>query len=292
MRRLVPAHVHAPAHRLGHHHVLAGLRQRGLPRFFSFTHLVNVLDHRKPAPVLKIPACAQTQLPFLGSLAAGWLPAVLAEFRATYPGIELEVADVLSESCIEQVRAGKADFAIAAIRADTPELRAEQFCTDQFHLVCPAKHVLASSAQLRPRDLAPFPFIHLSRTSSVRQYLDAAVHPLQMNTLLEVDQLATVMGMVRAGLGISVVPSLTLFHFQHAGIVTRPLGWAGLTRRIYLVRRRDRSLSLAAESLHALVLRHKPPLDPVAQGRRTSGATIARMQTVRVKSKRQGLPAA
>ncbi len=31
-----------------------------------------------------------------------------------------------------------------------------------------------------------------------------------MNTLMEVEQLATVMGMVRAGLGISVVPSLTL----------------------------------------------------------------------------------
>ncbi|HMC14860.1 MAG TPA: LysR family transcriptional regulator [Albitalea sp.] len=195
----------------------------------------------------------------LPSLAAGWLPALLAEFRAGYPGIELEVADVLSEACIERVRNGQADFAIAAIRADTPELRAELFCSDRFHLVCPRGHALATADKLRARDLAPYPFIHLSRTSSVRQYLDAAVHPLQMNTLLEVDQLATVMGMVRAGLGISVVPELALFHFQQPGIVTRPLAWAGLTRRIYLVRRRDRSLSLAAESLHALMLQRRPP---------------------------------
>ena len=159
----------------------------------------------------------------LPSLAAGWLPALLAQFRAAHPGIELEVADVLSESCIEQVRAGRADFALAAIRADTPELRAELFCSDRFHLVCPAGHALARARQLRPRDLAPYAFIHLSRTSSVRQYLDAAVHPLQMNTLMEVDQLATVMGMVSSSLGISVVPSLTLFHFRHPKIVTRPL---------------------------------------------------------------------
>jgi DNA-binding transcriptional LysR family regulator len=198
----------------------------------------------------------------LPSLAAGWLPALLAEFRAAHPGIELEVADVLSEACIERVRAGQADFAIAAIRADTPELRAELFCTDRFHLVCPRGHPLATADRLRARDLAPYPFIHLSRTSSVRQYLDAAVHPLQMSTLLEVDQLATVMGMVRAGLGISAVPALALFHFRQPGIVTRPLGWAGLTRRIYLVRRRDRSLSLAAESLHALVMQRKPPAAP------------------------------
>ena len=38
-----------------------------------------------------------------------------------------------------------------------------------------------------------------------------------MRTLMEVEQLATVTGMVRAGLGISVVPALTLFHFQQPG---------------------------------------------------------------------------
>src|SRR5471032_2910771 len=35
----------------------------------------------------------------LPSLAADWLPAVLAGFRAKYPGIEMHVADVLSEPC-------------------------------------------------------------------------------------------------------------------------------------------------------------------------------------------------
>jgi len=203
----------------------------------------------------------RVSIALLPSLAAGWLPGVLAEFGAAYPGIELQVSDVLSEACIDLVRAGRADFAIAAIRADTPELRAELFCTDRFHLVCQKGHPLAASKALRARDLAPYPFVHLSRTSSVRQYLDAAVHPLQMNTLLEVDQLATVMGMVRAGLGISVVPSLTLFHFQHPDIVTRALAWPGLIRRIYVVRRRDRGLSIAAQTMHELLLRKKPALD-------------------------------
>ncbi len=159
---------------------------------------------------------------------------------------------------MERVRSGQADFALAAIRADTPELRAEPFCSDGFHLVCPAGHPLAKQAEVRPRDVAAYPFIHMARTSSIRQYLDAAVHPLQMQTLMEVDQLATAMGMVRAGLGISLMPALTLFHFAQPGLVTRPLHWAGLTRRIYLVRRRDRSLSLAAQSLYEQVLSHPP----------------------------------
>ncbi|MGM9486650.1 LysR family transcriptional regulator [Ideonella sp. YS5] len=197
----------------------------------------------------------RVSIALLPSLAAGWLPAVLADFRARYPGIELDVADVLSEACIERVKTGQADLAIAAIRADTPELKAELFCTDRFHLVCPAGHPLATmKATPKPKDLLPHPFIHLSRTSSVRQYLDAALRPLRLNAVMEVDQLATVMGMVRAGLGISIVPELALFHFQHPGLVTRALGWKGLMRRLYFVRRRGRGLSVAAEGFHELVL--------------------------------------
>jgi DNA-binding transcriptional LysR family regulator len=194
----------------------------------------------------------------LPSLAAGWLPGVLADFHARHPGIQIEVADVLSAACIDLVRDGKADLAIAATRADTPELRAELFCSDRFHLVCRRGHPLAKQKVLKPRDLQAFPFIHLSRTSSVRQYLDAAVHPLQMNALMEVDQLATVMGMVRSGLGISVVPSLTLFHFASRELVTRPLAWSGLVRKIYLVRRRDRGLSIAAQALYEAAMASRP----------------------------------
>ncbi|MDQ6640401.1 MAG: LysR family transcriptional regulator [Pseudomonadota bacterium] len=200
----------------------------------------------------------RVSLALLPSLAAGWLPDVLARYRSRYPGITVDVADVLSEPCIERVMTMRADFALAAVRAETPELRAEVFCADDFHLVCRADHPLATVPAIRLRDLAAWPFIHLARTSSVRQYLDAAFHPQAMDTVMEVDQLATVMGMVRAGLGISVVPALALFHFGQPEIATRPVRLPGLARRIYLVRRRDRSLSMAAQALHDLALEHRP----------------------------------
>lgn len=201
----------------------------------------------------------------LPSLAADWLPEVLAGFRQQYPGIELEVADVLSEPCIERVRSGHADFALAATRADTPELRAEPFCSDEFHLVCPKDHPLARRRTLRPQDLAAWPFIHLSRTSSVRQYIDAATLPNTLPAVLEVEQLATVAGMVRAGLGVSVVPALTLYQFRQPGLAIRPLHWPGLTRHIYLVRRRDRGFSVAAQGLYEWMMARRPPAASAAQ---------------------------
>ncbi|NUZ04710.1 LysR family transcriptional regulator [Piscinibacter koreensis] len=200
----------------------------------------------------------RVSIALLPSLAANWLPDLLMRYRNAHPGISVDVFDVLSEGCIDHVLSGRADFALAATRAETPDLQAELFCADDSHLVCRADHPLASIEALRLRDLVPYPFIHMSRTSSVRQYLDAAFHPQSMRTVMEVDQLSTVTGMVRAGLGISVVPALALFHFDHPEIVTRPLSMPGLQRRIYVVRRRDRSLSAAAQRLHDLALEMRP----------------------------------
>lgn len=203
----------------------------------------------------------------LPSLAAGWMPDVLARFHAKYPGIELDVADVLSDACIQRVRTGSADFALASARADSAELRAEPFCTDDFHVVCRRDHPLASKRRLRLQDLAPYPIVQLARSSSVRQHLEAAVYPIQLQTVMELDQLSSVAGMVRAGLGLSVVPTLTLFHFDSPQLATKPLDAPELRRQIFIVQRRDHSLSAAAQALYEEVVASRPAL---AAGKRMS----------------------
>lgn len=197
----------------------------------------------------------------LPALAAGWLPGVLAGFRARHPEIDLEVADSLSEECIERVRAGRADFALAAIRASAPELRTDPFCSDRFHLVCRRDHPLAGKRRVSVSDLARHPFVSLARNSSVRQHIEAAVLPAQVKSVMELEQLSTVAGMVRAGLGITVVPTLTLFHFDHPDLVTRPMRAPGLQRDIFVVRRRDRRLSLAAQALFEMMMERRPEGD-------------------------------
>ncbi|MBU0589127.1 MAG: LysR family transcriptional regulator [Gammaproteobacteria bacterium] len=192
----------------------------------------------------------------LPSLAAGWLPAIFAEYRQNWPGVDLDLHDSLSDDCIALLRTGKADFALAATGPNSMGLQTEVLCADGFHLVCRKDHPLAKrkAADLRLKDLAPYPFVHLARNSSVRQRLDAAMHPMQMNTVLEVEHLATVMGMVEAGIGISLVPALTLFHFERPTLVRLPIKAAGLTRRIYVVQREGESLSVAAQAMRKLVV--------------------------------------
>ena len=199
----------------------------------------------------------RVSLAVLPSLAAGWLPAILAEYKAQWPGVEIQLRDALSDDCIDLLRAGVVDFALAATGPQTMGLKTEVLCADGFHLVCRKDHPLAKLkvGAIKLKDLAPYPFVHLARNSSVRQRLDVAVHPMQLNTVLEVEHLATVAGMVEAGLGISVVSALTLFHFERPALVTRALKLPGLKRRIYVVRRAGESLSVAAEALRGLVVK-------------------------------------
>ncbi|HCY17337.1 MAG: LysR family transcriptional regulator [Curvibacter sp. GWA2_64_110] len=199
----------------------------------------------------------RVSLAALPSLAAGWLPAILAEYKAQWPGVELNLHDSLSDDCLDLLRGGVVEFALASTGANSAGLQTEVLCSDGFHLVCRKDHPLAKrkATDIKLKDLAPYPFVHLARNSSVRQRLDAALHPMQLNTVLEVEHLATVAGMVEAGLGISVVPALTLFHFQRPTLVTRALKLAGLKRRIYVVQRQGESLSVAAQALRQLIVK-------------------------------------
>jgi LysR family carnitine catabolism transcriptional activator len=212
----------------------------------------------------------------LPSLAAGWFPGVLAQFHRQYPGIELALFDSLSEQCLALLRSRQADFAMASAGSHSEDLETAPLCRDSFYLICRKDHALARQASIRLRDLAEYPFVHMSRNTSVRQRLEAAFHPMEMRTILEVEHLATVTGLVRAGLGITLVPALTLFHFDHPDIVVRPLAVKGFTREIVLVRRRHETLSLAAQALWDLVLKHRPSM--AALPRRGRSASSARLR--------------
>ena len=194
----------------------------------------------------------------LPSIAAGWLPGVFAEFRCRHPGIDLELADVLSAPCLELLRANRVDFALASSDAQAQDLESELLCDDHFHLVCRQDHPLASRPRISARDLVAAPFIHLARSHSVRMQLERAFDPMPMNTVLEVEQLATLTSMIAAGIGITVVPALTLYELDRPGLVSRPLRMPGLVRKIRLIKRRGASLSPAAQQLHDLMLRMRP----------------------------------
>lgn len=196
----------------------------------------------------------------LPSLAAGWLPGLLAQFHADYPGIALTLRDALLDPCLDMVHNGEVDFAVAARRADMTGLDSDFLHADRYYVVCRQDHPLAAQPHVRVRELGRWPVIQLARGSSVRKRLDDALGGDALVPLLEVEHLATAAGLVSAGLGICVVPAMTLFHFQRPELAIRPLQGRALTRPLYLVRRKGRGLSVAAQTFYDLLMAHRARL--------------------------------
>lgn len=199
----------------------------------------------------------------LPSLAAGWLPRIYAAYSARYPGVELSLHDALLEPCLQQVREGAADMALAARGRDMSGLAVELLCEDRFYLVCRRDHPLARQTQVELKELRGERMIHLGKGSSIRQSLASHAALDALPTALEVDHLATVTGLILAGLGLSLVPGMTLFHFGHPDLRIVPLASGSeIRRQLYLVRRDDRGLSRAAAAFHQLLLRERDTLVP------------------------------
>lgn len=69
------------------------------------------------------------------------------------------------------------------------------------------------------------------------------------------------------------MPTLSLFHFEHAELTARPLEAPGLERQVFVVRRSDRPLSAAAQALYELLMAKRPRPAPVRKraGRAAAG---------------------
>lgn len=190
----------------------------------------------------------------LPSLAANGLPAVIAEYQSLHPGVKVSLHDALSDQCLSLLRQGKADIALTAPGASSLEFDARTLCSDPFYLVCRPDHALAKKKTVRVSDLAGRKIIHLARSSSVRQHVEVLLRDVQtVPSGFEVEHLATVAGLVKQGLGISVVPELTLFQFRQLDLAAVPLHADNLVRPILIVRRKDKSLSVASQAMLELI---------------------------------------
>ena len=170
--------------------------------------------------------------------------ATRADRRIPHPASRrvVELFDVLSDRCLALVRDGRADFALAAPSVTLQEFDARPIYTDRYYLVCRRDHPLARRRSVRLGDLAGCALINLSRSSSVRQHLEPSLRDVpHSSTGLEVEQLPTLAALVGSGLGVSLVPELTLFHFRRAGLATVRVEAAGLERPVLVIQNKGRA---------------------------------------------------
>ena len=192
----------------------------------------------------------------LPSVASGLLPAAIARFRRRHPRITISLRDAVADRVVEAIRSREVDLGVTSIATSDPRFEITRLGSDRIVLVLPRAHPLAAQRRLSLAMLVDHPLILMDRDSSVRHMVDAAYAAVGRLAVpaFEVTFMSTAVGLVRAGLGVTLLPS-TAHEVRAANdLALRTIDHAGLERSIGVMRLSERSLSPAAAAFVAALV--------------------------------------
>jgi DNA-binding transcriptional LysR family regulator len=147
---------------------------------------------------------------------AALMPLAIATFRASYPGVELTLAEGEPEEIVPRLRAGEFDLALLfEFAGETPlpqGMRRAELLEDPMYLALPRKHALASKGKLRLGDLQGEAWVQTSQSSPCARHVVRCCHAagFEPQVSFESDDYQTVQGLVAAGVGVALIPELAL----------------------------------------------------------------------------------
>lgn len=160
-------------------------------------------------------ASARLRVGTVNSAAERLLPAWVRFVRSCYPGIEIEMFRGCDSEVADWVASGIMDVGITSEAREGMQIRV--VAEDAFLIVVSESHPLAAQRSAGLDYIATEPFI-MSQAGcepAIRvMFKLAGIHP---RVAFAVRDMTTLLGMVREGLGVTIVPELALPK-QHAGL--------------------------------------------------------------------------
>lgn len=181
-----------------------------------------------------------------------FLPATLAAFARRFPEVRVRIMDLSGDDVASAVGSGAAEFGIGMEGVAHPETEFRPLRQDPFVLACRRDHRLAARRDaVRWRELEGERLVGVSRRSGNRLILDRALLPRNIRPAwrYETEHLSSCLGLVEAGLGIAVVPRLSLPRGAHPVLVARGLVDPLIERVTGLILRRGLAPAPAAQAL-------------------------------------------
>lgn len=148
---------------------------------------------------------------FVGSAMLTILPAIFREYRAAYPGVQLQLYESFTAKVIEGMQNGTLDAGLLRDSDPTEGLDAATIYAEPFIAVLPARHPRASQKSVSPVHLRGEPFIYYPRSAGSRAYEKpltlCEVHGFRPHIVQEAHNWLTILRLIGAGLGVSIAPA-------------------------------------------------------------------------------------
>lgn len=180
----------------------------------------------------------------LPTAAAAMLPKAVASFRIPHPGADFRIRDVIARRVLALVDAEEVDIGVTGGRTNAVDVDVLLTIEDRMHVVFPQTHALAETQLVTPELLMRYPLIMMDPDTSVRAVVEAGFHAAGLipRPAAEVTYMMTAVGMVQAGLGITILPSSAKEIDAYPMIRSRRIEAAGFERQISLVKKSGRTL--------------------------------------------------
>ncbi|HEY4342442.1 MAG TPA: LysR family transcriptional regulator [Steroidobacteraceae bacterium] len=182
------------------------------------------------------------------------LPAALAAFKADYPGITLELHEGSASQIHYDLREKVTDFAIAPAMGNPKDMHYAGVLSDPYVAVVP-EAAARNRKSISLQELARYDQLAQPRDTAVRISVEQAFRSagLDFHPTVEVAHHQTLLNMVAAGLGVTVLPSICIPEGGRVGYSTLAIRPAGLKREICVVTLRGKTLSAAAEKCATVI---------------------------------------
>jgi len=205
------------------------------------------------------PLSGRLRLGVIPTIAPYFLPKVLPSVRKTYPDLKLHLREDQSERLIDALNKGRIDCAIMATPYKLLDLRSEVLGRDLLMVAVPKGHSFAALSGVTPECLDDQDVLMLEDGHCLREHALGACagHVLRPNEVVQATSLSTLVQMVANGLGITLIPEMSVPMEAHSGsgVVAVPFTEPQPSRGIALVWRasspRTDELLLLAEVFRA-----------------------------------------
>ena len=189
----------------------------------------------------------------ISSVSCHWLPTLIKQFQERYPNVEFVLHQGDYTSIPERVRTGEADFGFVNPDA-IPNIKTRFVKAGEHRAVLPLNHPLAQAPYVTLEDLVNEPFLLLEE-GLLSEPLEAFHQQgLEPSVRLRVHDDYSILSMIEAGLGISILPELVLrkTNYQVAILPTRPV----VMRKIGLVMKDKNTMPIASKYFIEFLFQH------------------------------------
>jgi DNA-binding transcriptional LysR family regulator len=197
------------------------------------------------------------------------LPRVVGRFKKRYPSVMLALTIADTDQIIAGVLAGALELGVVGAESRDKNILQEILISDEMRLIVPRGHRWASKKKIALPQLLTEPYIARERGSGTLQSLQESLRreghdTAELNIVAEMGSTEAIRQGIKDGMGVSIMSTLAVAEEIASGrLKAVAVEGLDLTRRFYITRHRQRSLSpLGAAFIDFL----KENLPPRAQG--------------------------